>query len=63
MASTKATTVVRGYLSLTVDERREVEDAIRRHQQGGQARESIRKAFGTRLDTGPIAGGCPCCGR
>ncbi|MEX2375002.1 MAG: hypothetical protein WD942_05365 [Dehalococcoidia bacterium] len=63
MASAKAATVIRGYLSLTVDERREVEDAIRRHQQGGQIRESVRKSFGTRLDTGPISGGCPCCGR
>jgi len=59
--------VFNGWLGLTAEERREFETAIRDYNNAADSRrvdirESVRKSA-TRMETGPLGSGCPCCGR
>jgi len=57
----KTTTVFKGCLALSADERRELDAAIRNYQTGtSEIQKSLRE---TTVSLGPVGGGCPCCGR
>jgi len=63
----KTAKVFNGWLALTVEERQKFNEALREYTEkpeSGKAefRESVRKSA-TRMETGPLGKGCPCCGR
>jgi hypothetical protein len=63
----KTQKVFNGWLSLTVDERQEFNKALREYTEKPESgkiefRESIHKSA-TKMETGPLGRGCPCCGR
>jgi hypothetical protein len=53
--------VVRGYLSLNAQQRKEVADLIEKQQRGILSENEIRKKDD--ISMGPSGSGCPCCGR
>jgi len=64
----KTNKVFNGWLGLTTDERREFDKAVRDYNNETESgkttlRESVGKTAGTRMETGPLGRGCPCCGR
>jgi hypothetical protein len=70
--------VLSGYLALSSEDRRKFVEEINRYINATEAgkrqiesdlktnvlkeQDSMRKA-GARMETGPLGGGCPCCGR
>ena len=63
----KTRKVFNGWLGLSNSERREFLEAIRDYDSANDSRkteirESIRNSV-TKMQTGPLGGGCPCCGR
>jgi len=59
--------VFNGWLGLTSEERRDFQNAIRdfidaTDSRKTEIRESLRKSA-TKMETGPLGGRCPCCGR
>lgn len=62
----RAMRAFRVWMSLTQQEREELNRAIRDLDGAGQPRKSVIEEDikkGTRVALGPIAGGCPYCGR
>ena len=64
----KTTKVFNGWLALTTDELQEFDKAVRDYKEQAEPgklkiRESIHKTATTRMETGPLGRGCPCCGR
>lgn len=64
----KTNKVFNGWLALTTDERQEFQKAVRDYIEQPESgkmkiRESVSKTAGTRMETGPLGRGCPCCGR
>jgi len=67
MMNDKTRRVVRGWMHLTPDERKEFETEGQRYQRSGAAEqrnlsESI-DAVVNKMQTGPMGGTCACCGR
>jgi uncharacterized protein Yka (UPF0111/DUF47 family) len=63
----KTQRVFNGWVQLSSAERRDFQDAIRDYESASDSRkteirESMRKSA-TKMQTGPLGGGCPCCGR
>ena len=63
----KAKRVFNGWLNLTIGERQELENAIRRFntttvEERRRLLESTRDSV-MKMDTGPLGSGCACCGR
>jgi hypothetical protein len=63
----KTRKVFNGWLGLTEEERAQLQAAIRDFNVSNstkqtEIRESVRKSA-TRMETGPLGRGCPCCGR
>lgn len=59
--------VIRGWISLSASERREFQSFVEQYERGGSAaQESLRESVYssvTKLQTGPLGGTCPCCGK
>jgi hypothetical protein len=65
MMNDKTKLVFNGWLALSDDEREEFKKAKKEYKEGSatrqqQLRESVRVL---KMQTGPLSGGCPCCGR
>ena len=63
----KTNRVFNGWLALTENERNDFEKAVREYQAApidkrARLRESTRD-HATKMQTGPLSQGCPCCGR
>ena len=63
----KVVKVVRGWISLSESERREFQRFVEQYERGdmrmqGSLRESVYSSV-TKLQTGPLGGTCPCCGK
>jgi hypothetical protein len=63
----KTRRVFAGWLKLTEGERRDLENAVREYNtatlsEQRRLMESTRDSV-TKMETGPLPGGCPCCGR
>jgi len=60
-------TVVRGFTRLSDSQRQEVIRQIKAYEQGSHAAKSLIASATQRdllrVDIGPLAGGCPCCGK
>lgn len=65
--NSKTERVFNGWLALSPAERRDFEKAVRDYNNGTstkqeELRESVRDHV-TKMQTGPLSQGCPCCGR
>ena len=55
--------VFRGWLSLSDSEKSDFDDQVRRFKFGtGQEQRNLRESV-TKVASGPLHEGCPCCGR
>jgi uncharacterized protein Yka (UPF0111/DUF47 family) len=57
----------RGWIALSYSERQDFQKAVNEYETASDRRkteisESIRSSV-TKMDTGPVSGGCPCCGK
>jgi hypothetical protein len=63
----KTRRAINGWLALSVSEREEFEKAIREYNISTATKQrELREKFSDRvskMQTGPLSSGCPCCGR
>jgi hypothetical protein len=65
MMNDKTKLVFNGWLALFDDEREEFKRAKKEYKEGSSTKQQQLKeaARVLKMQTGPLSGGCPCCGR
>lgn len=63
----KTRQVLNGWVKLTDSEKRDFDAEVQKFQRSGELqRKDLRESFRAgieRMETGPLGGGCACCGR